>query len=96
MRTGRANAQRIYTAGGGPANTMSLAQLTAWCDERFGPNLPAADPQPRPYDVPWVAMDNTAAARDFGWRIETPLAEILEGIGRHARDHPEWLELSGV
>ena len=31
-RTGSA----IYTAGGGPANAMSLAQLTAWCDERFG------------------------------------------------------------
>jgi CDP-paratose 2-epimerase len=96
MRTSRGNAQRVYTAGGGPANTMSLAQLTAWCDERFGPHAPSADPAPRPYDVPWVAMDNTAAARDFGWRIETPLPEILEGIGRHARGHPEWLELSGV
>jgi CDP-paratose 2-epimerase len=96
MRTQRRDGRRVYTAGGGPANTMSLAQLTAWCDERFGPHSPASDPVPRPYDVPWVAMDNTAASRDFDWRIETPLPEILEGIGRHARDHPDWLELSGV
>ena len=33
MRTSRRDGQRVYTAGGGPTNTMSLAQLTAWCDE---------------------------------------------------------------
>lgn len=94
MRTARSDGQRLYTAGGGPANTMSLAQLTAWCDERFGRHVPLADPQPRRYDIPWVAMDNTGAARDFGWRIEIPLPAILEGIAQHAQDHPDWLEVS--
>ena len=42
MRTTRAGGQRIYTAGGGPDNTMSLAQLTAWCDARFGAARAAA------------------------------------------------------
>jgi CDP-paratose 2-epimerase len=96
MRTGRSAGQRIYTAGGGPTNTMSLAQLTAWCDERFGPHTPAPDLEPRRYDIPWVAMDNTGVARDFGWRIETPLPAILEGIARHASEHPGWLEVSHV
>jgi hypothetical protein len=36
MRRERTGGQRIYTAGGGPENAMSLAQLTAWCDARFG------------------------------------------------------------
>lgn len=94
MRTARSNGQRVYTAGGGPANTMSLAQLTAWCDERFGRHVPVADPAPRKYDIPWVAMDNTAAARDFGWRIELPLPVILECIAQHAHNHPNWLEVS--
>lgn len=94
MRTARGNGQRIYTAGGGPANAMSLAQLTAWCDERFGPHAPSIDRTPRPYDIPWVAMDNAEAARDFGWRIENPLPAILDGIARHACAHPEWLEVS--
>jgi CDP-paratose 2-epimerase len=94
MRTARTDGQRVYTAGGGPANTMSLAQLTAWCDERFGRHVPAADPAPRRYDIPWVAMDNTRAARDFGWQIELSLPTILEGIAQHAHDHPNWLEVS--
>lgn len=96
MRTARKDGTRIYTAGGGPENTMSLAQLTAWCDDRFAPHAPGVDPQPRMYDIPWVAMDNTAATRDFGWRIEMPLPEILEGIAQHAIEHPNWLEVSRV
>ncbi len=94
MRTARKDGPRLYTAGGGPANTMSLAQLTAWCDERFGPHSPGRDLAERIYDVPWVAMDNRAAAADFGWRIETPLGAILEEIAAHARLHPDWLEVS--
>lgn len=95
MRTGRAGGRRLYAAGGGPANTMSLTQLTAWCDQRFGPHAPSADPTPRTYDVPWAVMDSAKAARDFGWRIETPLPAILEEIAQHAEAHPGWLEVSG-
>jgi CDP-paratose 2-epimerase len=96
IRTARSGGQRVYTAGGGPANTMSLAQLTAWCDERFGRHIPASDPEPRPYDIPWMAMDNSAAARDFGWQLEIPLPGILEEIAQHAHNHPDWLEVSRV
>jgi CDP-paratose 2-epimerase len=84
----------IYTIGGGPANTMSLAQLTAWCNERFGRHEPGVEPAPRLYDIPWVAMDNCEVARDFGWRVETPLVAILEEIAVHAENHPDWLEIS--
>jgi CDP-paratose 2-epimerase len=94
MRTTRSDGQRVYTAGGGPANAMSLAQLNAWCDERFGRHVPAVDPQQRMYDIPWVIMDNTEAARDFGWGIEMSLPTILEGIAQHAGSHPDWLEVS--
>ena len=96
IRTARSDGQRIYTAGGGPPNTMSLAQLTAWCDERFGRHAPAVDPEPRMYDIPWVAMDNTGAARDFCWQIEMSLPTILEDIAQHANNHPDWLEVSHV
>ena len=78
IRTSRSDGQRVYAAGGGPANTMSLAQLTTWCDDRFGRHVPSLDPEPRMYDIPWVAMDNTVAARDFGWQIEMSLPAILE------------------
>jgi len=94
MRTARATGPRVYTAGGGTANAMSLAQLNAWCDDRFGRHVPSVDPQSRMYDIPWVVMDNAEAARDFGCHIEMPLPKILEEIAEHAALHPDWLELS--
>ena len=96
MATGREVGQRLYTAGGGTENAMSLAELTAWCDARFGPHAPEADSRERPYDVPWVAMDSREAERDFGWRMQTPLGAILDEIAAHAREHPGWLEMSGL
>jgi CDP-paratose 2-epimerase len=96
MRCTRTGGQRVYVAGGGPANAISLAQLTAWCDARFGPHPVTPDPLPRRFDVPWVAMDNAHAMRDFGWQLRTPLAAILEEVAAHAEAHPDWLELSGV
>lgn len=94
MTASRSDGPRIYTAGGGPSNTMSLAQLTAWCDERFGRHLADADLQSRVYDIPWVVMDSREAGNDFGWRIEVPLPAILDEIAVHAENHPDWLEVS--
>lgn len=96
MRESRAGGQRIYTVGGGVENAMSLAQLHAWCDQQFGAHPCQSDLQPRPYDIPWMAMDSADAERDFRWRIEIRLPEVLEEIARHAVDHPDWLEISGL
>ena len=95
MRTERTGGRRIYNVGGGVRNAMSLAQLTAWCDARFGRHAPESDLRERPYDIPWMAMDSRLAEDDFGWSVETPLEELLEEIACHAEQHPEWLERSG-
>ncbi len=96
MRTARRGGQRIYVAGGGSRNATSLAQLNAWCDERFTPQTPRPDPCDRPYDLPWVVMDSRETVADFNWRPQICLPEILEGIARHAEQHPDWLERSGL
>jgi CDP-paratose 2-epimerase len=92
----RRGGQRIYTAGGGPRNSMSLGQLHAWCNRRFGAHEAGSDPRPRPYDVPWLIMDSCEAQRDFDWQAQTPIEAILDEIARHAESHPEWLERSGL
>ncbi|HTW66208.1 MAG TPA: NAD-dependent epimerase/dehydratase family protein [Bryobacteraceae bacterium] len=94
MNTSRADGQRLYCAGGGRSNAISLAGLTAWCDARFGSHAPAADTRPRRYDIPWVIMDSSDAQRDFGWRIEVPMAQVFDEIAQHAGSHPDWLETS--
>jgi len=96
MRQERAGGQRIYTAGGGAGNATSLAQLTAWCDARFGPHEVAADLNERPYDIPWIVMDNTDCERHFGWQPDTPMAALLEEVACHAEQNPDWLERSGL
>jgi CDP-paratose 2-epimerase len=96
MGSTRSKGQRIYTAGGGKQNTMSLAQLNAWCDQRFRPHQPAADARPRQYDIPWVIMDNWAVREHFGWMPRVSLPQTLSEIADHAEAHPDWLERSGV
>lgn len=81
----------IYNAGGGAGSAMSLAQLTAWCDQRFGPHEPSPDQRPRPFDAPWLVMDASRARADLGWAPSRSLESILEGIANHARNHPDWL-----
>ena len=41
-------------------------------------------------------MDNSDASRDFGWTPSISLADNLERIARHAEEHPDWLEQSGL
>lgn len=96
MNTARAAGQRIYTAGGGPQNAMSLAQLNVWCDTRFAPHAPQPDTRPRPYDIPWLVMDNCDAQRAFGWQPQVSMEMLLDEIANHAESHPDWLELSGL
>jgi CDP-paratose 2-epimerase len=81
----------ICNAGGGSSNAMSLAQLTRWCNDRFGTHQPESDPQPRPYDIPWLVMDSTRIAEEFDWRPKRSLPSILDEIAIHVRNNPDWL-----
>ena len=41
-------------------------------------------------------MDGYESERDFGWVPQLELEGILDEIASHARDHPDWLERSGL
>ena len=94
IRCASAASGTIINAGGGAENSMSLAQLTAWCNARFGVLAPEPDHRPRPFDIPWVIMDSSAAHARFGWKPERSMHSILEEIAAHAAENPDWLELS--
>jgi CDP-paratose 2-epimerase len=88
---------QLLNVSGGQQNSMSLAQLNAWCDQRFGgPHQPLADGSDRPYDVPWLVLDSTAAAAKAAWKPQISLHQILEEIALHAIAHPDWLTRSGA
>jgi CDP-paratose 2-epimerase len=83
---------RVFTLGGGASNSISLAQLSDWCTERFGPHEVAPDTAPRPYDIPWVVMDSANASKVWGWSPSVSLRAILEEIACHAEANPHWCE----
>ncbi len=94
MNDPKRNVPRILNAAGGRRNATSLARLSEWCAERFGPREVAADPTPRPFDIPWMVLDCARAADAWHWRPETPLSAILAEIASHAESNPHWLDLT--
>ena len=90
------NKPRVVNLGGGAGNAMSLAQLSRWCEARFGSHSIASEPASRAYDVPWLVMDAGLAEKAWDWRPRMKLEAILEEIAQHAEGHPEWLETSGA
>ena len=87
---------QLLNVSGGSANSMSLKQLTAWCDQRFGPHQPVADGSERPYDVPWLILDSSKAFAAAVWQPQISLTQILEEIAGHVDTHPEWLTWCGA
>ena len=85
---------RTVNLGGGAANAMSLAQLSAWCRQRFGDRTVGSDPAPRPLDIPWLVMDAALAGSAWNWSAERGLESILAEIADHAERNPDWLEMT--
>lgn len=86
---------KVINLGGGAGSAMSLAELSGWCRERFGPHEVGSNPELRRFDIPWMVMDSALAENIWGWRPRTSLHAILEEIALHAEQHPDWLEVSG-
>lgn len=70
-----------YNVGGGPANAVSLAQLSDWCRERFGPHQVSSSSFTRPDDVRSVVMDNSKVSAAYSWSPRRSSVEIFEEIG---------------
>jgi CDP-paratose 2-epimerase len=87
-------ADRLANFAGGAASSISLKQLSDWCNSRFGPHTVVQDGTPRPFDIGWMVLDHKKAARVWDWKPSTPTAAILEEIAQHAEQNPGWLELS--
>lgn len=84
----------IVNVGGGSASGISLFQLSQWCAQRFGMHPIAAEPEDRPFDVPWLVLDSSKAEKQWNWQPLIKRDSILEEIAQHAEANPHWLELS--
>jgi CDP-paratose 2-epimerase len=84
----------VCNLSGGITNSMSLLELSDWCENRFGPREVISDGKERPFDLPWIVLDSGRATKVWRWEINRPLSSILTEIGCHAEENPDWLEMT--
>ncbi|NDA26342.1 MAG: NAD-dependent epimerase/dehydratase family protein, partial [Verrucomicrobia bacterium] len=75
---------RICNFGGGLANSSSLSELSDWCEKRFGPREVGSDPQPRPFDLPWIVLDCHRAEKAWNWKPQTTKDGVFTEIASAA------------
>tara|TARA_B100001093_G_C26815547_1_gene1009543 strand:+ start:636 stop:1694 length:1059 start_codon:yes stop_codon:yes gene_type:complete len=91
MKEPSSDSPNILNIGGGIGNSMSLKQLSNWCENRFGKNTVHSSLENRPLDAPWIVMDSTLAYQSWEWEPRTSLVHILDEIADHAEKNPHWL-----
>lgn len=84
----------IYNLGGEELNSMSLKELTEWCQYniRKDNSMVTSSPEQRPFDIPIFIMDSTKAKRRWGFKNTYDMNRILEEIRDYAHENPEFLE----
>jgi CDP-paratose 2-epimerase len=87
-----ADKPRIANVGGGTLQSASLRELSAWCEERFGPRKVTSAKEARNFDIPWLVLDSSLAQREWNWKPQTSLEDIWGEIGDYAQKNPKWLE----
>jgi len=85
---------KIINLGGGIENSLSLKELSSWCEDRFGQNEVLSSQDERPMDAPWIVMDSTIAQNAWNWSVKTKIEQILEEIANHAEKNPYWLKIT--
>jgi CDP-paratose 2-epimerase len=95
LRAGDAgDTPQLANVSGGVASACSMAQLSEWCTERWGPHPVDQDLTPRRYDLPWVVLDCRRCVDAWGWQPRVSRAAILEEIAAFADANPNWIALS--
>lgn len=85
---------RVINVSGGLQNSLSLRQLTGWCEAWFGPNPVIETAIERPFDIPWMVLDAGQAMQLWGWQPRMVIHQVLEEIAKFAEVHPDWCRLS--
>jgi CDP-paratose 2-epimerase len=84
----------VLNVSGGIASAFSLRQLSEWCAQRFAPHSVLAVTEQRPFDIPWLVLDNQAVRQQWGWSPSISREAIFDEIAAHAESNPDWLEVS--
>ena len=52
------------------------------------------NPEPRPYDLPWVVLNHAMASSSWGWTPQISTTTILSEIAGFAEENTNWISVS--
>ncbi|MEO5346206.1 MAG: NAD-dependent epimerase/dehydratase family protein [Magnetococcus sp. YQC-9] len=71
----------VRNVGGGHAVSVSLRELTEWCQRITGRTVAiTADPVTRDYDIPYYVTDHLRISTETGWQPKRGLEQTLQEI----------------
>jgi CDP-paratose 2-epimerase len=85
---------RVINVSGGVKNSMSLCQLTKWCEGYFGKREIESSDLNRQFDIPWMVLNNEAVFDHWGWHPATKIVDVLRAIARFAEENKNWCDIS--
>jgi CDP-paratose 2-epimerase len=94
ITAGSGNRPRVVNVSGGLASACSLRQCSEWCASRFAPLQVSEVPEKRPFDIPWLVLDDRLARDEWNWSPTMGREAIFEEIATHAEGNPNWLQLT--
>lgn len=84
---------QVYNLGGGLENTVSLAELTALCEQITGNKISIhSDPVNRPGDIPVYVTDNTKFEQLSGWSPQISINQLLQEVHDWIQNDQEFLK----
>jgi CDP-paratose 2-epimerase len=89
----RHSKQTVYNVGGGMENSVSLRELTQFCQELSGKRIDIGRMvETRDADIPFYVSDCTAVRKAVDWKPRRALRVVLEDVWRWLVDHRDQLE----
>ena len=85
---------RVMNFSGGSTNSMSLLNLTNWCNNRYELMDVERTSEERQFDIGWMVLDSRSALEHWGWKPVTAIEDTLIEIAKFADIHPKWLQTS--
>lgn len=72
---------RLFNVGGGNARSLSLRELSQYCREKTGREVPIGSrAETHPADIPYYITDNGQVSAQTGWQPRCSIDEILDSI----------------
>lgn len=97
MKAPASGRSTLANVSGGLESSFSLAELSAWCRDRFGQDLAVEHSgETRAFDIPWLILDDSKTRSAWDWQPVCTLEQILLEIAAFADSEPEWMQISAA